>query len=110
FLNDGKDGNNSVWISGEKGKGEFTLELPRVETINRVVWARDRQGVYKDRLISKYRIEVSVSGSWEMLASSEDRLPDDPKEREKTVLLSAAEPVEKQEWEALSTRLADLNR
>ena len=76
-----------------------------------MVWARDRQGVYKDRLISKYRIEASVSGSgWEMLASSEDRLPDDPKKREKTMLSSLAEPAEKQEWEALSARLSDLNR
>ena len=110
FLNDGRSGNNSTWVSGEKGQGQFTLELPRVATVHRVVWTRDRQGVYKDRLITGYDIEISLSGeTWERVASSKDRLPHDPKLREKTMLLSAADSTEQQAWKEQSARLSALN-
>ena len=70
------------------------------------MWARDRQGVYKDRLITGYDIEISLSGTtWERVASSKDRLPYDPKEREKVMLLSAADSNEQQEGTEQSARL-----
>jgi mono/diheme cytochrome c family protein len=75
-LNDGRYGNGRSWISNEPGKGWVQVELPRAETIDRVVWGRDREEKYTDRLPTDYRIEVAVeSGRWRLVASSADRLP-----------------------------------
>ena len=73
-LNDGRVGNGRSWISAEKGKGWVRLELPRAAKIDRVVWGRDREGRYRDRLASAYSIEVSLDGTaWSIVASSADR-------------------------------------
>jgi mono/diheme cytochrome c family protein len=75
-LNDGRYGNGRSWISNEAGKGYVQLEFPRVVTIDRVVWGRDRELKYADRLATDYRIEVAVEpGAWRLVASSADRLP-----------------------------------
>jgi hypothetical protein len=73
-INDGKYGNGRSWISNERGKGWVQLELPRVEEIDRVVWGRDREGKFADRLAVRYRIEVAEeAGMWQTVASSDDR-------------------------------------
>ena len=59
FVNDGQYGNSSSWMSSEVGKGAVTITLPRVETIERIVWGRDRQGQFTDRLATQYRIEIA---------------------------------------------------
>ncbi|MEN9603292.1 MAG: hypothetical protein RIS56_2898, partial [Verrucomicrobiota bacterium] len=59
-LNDGRPGNTRSWISSEAGKGWVQLEFPKAERIGRVVWGRDREGNFKDRLITQYRIEVAT--------------------------------------------------
>ena len=75
-VNDGKYGNGRSWISNEAGVGWVEIELPRVETIDRIEWARDREGRYKDRLATQYKIEAAVEpGHWKPIASSDDRLP-----------------------------------
>lgn len=82
FLNDGKYGNSRSWMSNEKGGGSVTVELPEEEMIERVVWGRDREGKFKDRLATNYRIEVaSAKGDWKTVADSSDRLPFDPKKK-----------------------------
>src|SRR6185503_10343950 len=44
--------------------------------IERIVWGRDRNGVYCDRLAVKYKIEVAAEeGKWDLVASSQDRAP-----------------------------------
>ena len=76
-VNDGLYGNDRSWISNERGKGWVQLEFPRTETIDRVVWSRDRDNVprYNDRLPTNYKIEVSTDGqNWKPVASSADRL------------------------------------
>jgi hypothetical protein len=76
YLNDGQVGNSRSWISNEPGKGWVLIELPSTETINRVVWGRDRQHQFKDRLANDYRVEVSVDGKhWTTVAGSWDRVP-----------------------------------
>ena len=41
-----------------------------------MVWGRDREGNFKDRLTTRYRIEVATEpGVWKTVASSEDRTP-----------------------------------
>jgi glucose/arabinose dehydrogenase len=61
-LNDGKLGNNNSWISSERGGGWAQLEFPEAVEMRKIVWARDRTGICKDRLASAYRIEVSMDG------------------------------------------------
>ncbi|MDR3636313.1 MAG: PSD1 and planctomycete cytochrome C domain-containing protein [Isosphaeraceae bacterium] len=73
-LNDGRYGNGRSWISRVARKGWAQIELPRVETIDRIVWGRDRDGVYQDRVPSEYYIEVAKTpGDWHVVASSGDR-------------------------------------
>ncbi|MCZ6795609.1 MAG: DUF1553 domain-containing protein, partial [Planctomycetota bacterium] len=75
-IGDGRHGNDHSWISGEPGKGRVEIELAEVSRVGRIVWARDRQGKYKDRLATRYRIEVARErGDWTTVASSDDRLP-----------------------------------
>ncbi|MEO8498356.1 MAG: DUF1549 domain-containing protein, partial [Planctomycetota bacterium] len=75
-INDGKYGNGRSWISNEAGAGWIEIELPSVATIDRIEWARDREGRFKDRLATRYKIEVAVApGDWKLIASSDDRLP-----------------------------------
>jgi hypothetical protein len=85
FINDGKYGNASSWISSEKGAGWAQLELPEATRIHRVVWSRNRDAQdqrFKDRLATGYRIEVSLDGqAWTKVASSDDRLTSAYKDR-----------------------------
>jgi hypothetical protein len=75
-LNDSKHGNSRSWISNERGKGWVELEFPVAVTIDRIVWGRDLEQKYADRLATDYRIEASVEpGEWVLIASSLDRRP-----------------------------------
>ncbi len=75
-LNDGKFGNSWSWISNEGGRGWVQLEFPKVERLERVVWGRDREGAFGDRLATKYRIEAARDfNTWQQVASSDDREP-----------------------------------
>jgi hypothetical protein len=73
-IHDGKYGNSWSWISNEPGKGWVQIELPSVTQIDRIVWGRDREEKYKDRLAIEYKIEVAVEPErWQVVASSVDR-------------------------------------
>lgn len=73
-INDGRYGNSRSWISNEVGRGWVQIEFTEPATIDRIVWARDREGKFKDRLATRYRIEVAVTpGEWIAVASSDDR-------------------------------------
>jgi Protein of unknown function (DUF1549)/Protein of unknown function (DUF1553)/Planctomycete cytochrome C len=75
-LVDGRYGNSRSWISNQSGKGWVVVELPEVARIDRVVWARDREGKFSDRLPLQYRIEVATElGKWQVVAMSADRAP-----------------------------------
>lgn len=75
-VNDGRYGNSRSWISNEPAKGWVQIELPRTMSIDRIVWARDREGKFNDRLATNYRIDVAVEpGAWHGVATSRDRLP-----------------------------------
>ncbi len=74
FLNDGRYGNSRSWMGSEIGKGWVELEFGQEETIERVVWGRDREGKFTDRLAINYRIEVGGSdGKWTLVADAGDR-------------------------------------
>lgn len=75
-LNDGRYGNGASWISNEPGTGWARIEFPKVTSIQRVVWGRDRESKYTDRLAMAYKIEVSIDGmAWTAVSSSERRVP-----------------------------------
>jgi len=75
-INDGKYGNSHSWISNSVGAGWVQFELAKSETIERIEWARDREGKFADRLALKYRIEVALEpGAWRTVVSSDDRAP-----------------------------------
>jgi hypothetical protein len=73
-VNDGITGNPRSWISNTAGEGWVRIHFPSRVTIQRVVWSRARDGVFKDRLATAYRIEAETGdGDWTTVARSEDR-------------------------------------
>lgn len=75
-INDGRPGNSRSWISSEAGRGWVQLEFAQQQTIDRIVWGRDREGHFKDRLAIRYRIEAGLTtNAWQVIASSDDRQP-----------------------------------
>jgi hypothetical protein len=75
-INDGHYGNGKSWISNQAGRGWVQIELPEITVIDRIVWGRDRDGKFKDRLAHHYQIEVALEpGQWRTVASSDDRVP-----------------------------------
>lgn len=84
-VNDGQYGNGRSWISNESGRGWVQIEFPDVESIDRIVWSRDREEPprYDDRIATDYSVEVSEDGDhWRLVASSIDRhIRDDVNEK-----------------------------
>ncbi len=79
-INDGRYGNSRSWMSNEKGKGWVMLEFADEHKIERVVWGRDRQSKFTDRLPLEYVIEVAdATGKWQVVADSTDRKKYDAK-------------------------------
>lgn len=73
-LNDGLYGNARSWMSDVKTDGWVALEFPEEQLIERVVWGRDREGKFTDRLATSYVIEVAgAAGEWRTIADSSDR-------------------------------------
>ncbi len=104
YLTDGKYGNGRSWISNRVGRGRVTVELPDAVSIDRIVWSRDRDGKYLDRMPTRYRIDVSTDGeSWQVVASSDDRLPVGSKASVQPVGLT--EPEQKR-WQNLTAHTA----
>ena len=76
FINDGRYGNSRSWMSNEPGGGWAVLEFMNEEDISRVVWSRDRESQFEDRLPTEYRIEVAgAADNWRLVADSSDRRP-----------------------------------
>jgi hypothetical protein len=98
-INDGRYGNSRSWISDSAGRGWVELKLSKPETIDRLVWSRDREEKFTDRLPTAYRIEVTdESGAWRTVATHEDRRPylanEKPNGRPATFGLSEMETCE----------------
>jgi hypothetical protein len=73
-VNDGAVGNSRSWISNEPGKGWVQLEFRQPTEIQRIVWSRDREQKYADRLAKRYKIEIATNtNDWRLIASSDDR-------------------------------------
>lgn len=61
YLHDGRPGNASSWMSDEPGRGSVLFELPKAGWIDKIVWSRDREGNFTDRLATAYTIEAGES-------------------------------------------------
>jgi mono/diheme cytochrome c family protein len=100
-LNDGQNGNSRSWISNSPGKGSVTLSWPQAVTIDRVIWGRDREEAYRDRLPIEYELEAALEpGRWQVVASSRDRVP----------FASQAEPSPGQSMASLDQERASLRK
>lgn len=76
FVNDGRYGNSRSWLGNEAGHGWVELTFAKPQLIERVVWSRDREGPFEDRLPIDYRLEVSESvagDAWRTVADASDR-------------------------------------
>jgi hypothetical protein len=75
-INDGRYGNDYSFINNGKSDGWVQLEFARPQLIDRLTWARDRTGKYKDRLAVRYTISVGMNtNDWTVVATERDRLP-----------------------------------
>ncbi|QDU19961.1 DUF1549 and DUF1553 domain-containing protein [Urbifossiella limnaea] len=105
-LTDGRYGNGRSWISSTP-RGWVEVEFADVAKIDRVVWARDREGKFADRLPTRYRIDVSADrAAWVVVASSDDRLPVGDKSTAPPALAAA----QLLEWANLSRQRDDVRK
>lgn len=73
-LNDGKAGNSRSWISDGDHSGWVMITFPKNVTISRIVWGRDRNDRFTDRLATDYRFEAETApDTWTVVSSSTDR-------------------------------------
>jgi hypothetical protein len=57
-IHDGLYGNSYSWMSDRAGQGWVQFELPEVAEVASVVWSRDREGQFEDRLPTLFSLEV----------------------------------------------------
>lgn len=68
-LNDGLYGNDHSWIAAGTRNEWVQIELPGIMSVARVVFSRDREGHYQDRLPAAVEIRVSLDAvEWETVA------------------------------------------
>ncbi|MHC4170962.1 MAG: discoidin domain-containing protein, partial [Planctomycetota bacterium] len=80
-LNDGLYGNDHSWIAAGTRNEWAQIEFPAEVTIARVVFSRDRNGRYHDRIPVSIEIRVSADGTnWRTVARSSafPTLPEGP--------------------------------
>ncbi len=109
-INDGMQGNGHSWISSTPGNGWVEIDFREKVRIARIVWSRDREGRFADRVATQYKIDAAAEpGKWTTVASSDDRLPFSGKEDSNAFLakLSANDAAAARK---LQTELADLKQ
>ena len=80
-LNDGLYGNSHSWIAAGTRNEWAQIELPETVPVARVVFSRDRDGRFFDRMPARIEIQVSLDGSnWQQVAkrSAFPIPPDEP--------------------------------
>ena len=81
-LNDGKHQNAHSWIAADT-KGEWAqVELAAPAKVRRVVFSRDRDGTYKDRMPTDFSVQLSLDGkAWttvKIVTARDDVVVDEP--------------------------------
>ena len=68
-LNDGLYGNEHSWIAAGLTEEWAQIELPRKARVGRIVFSRDREGRYRDRVPEAFEVQVSLNGrEWTTVA------------------------------------------
>jgi len=62
-LNDGEYGNARSWIPATTGEEWAQIELPAAATVAKVVFSRDRNRQYGDRIPTQFEIRLSLDGN-----------------------------------------------
>ena len=110
-INDGHAGNSRSWISNTEGTGWVQLEFDKSETVNRIEWARDREGRFKDRVPIGYRIELSDDGEhWSEVSSHRDRRKSPGKDFDHETLLGLLPTEDTARGWQLRSEIAHLQR
>ena len=61
-LNDGKYGNRQSWIAATSGEEWAQIDLPQAVKVASVVFSRDREGRFRDRMPLNVEVQVSTDG------------------------------------------------
>ena len=61
-LNDGQYGNSHSWIAAGAAEQWAQIELPEATKVDKVVFSRDREGSYRDRVPVHFEIRISLNG------------------------------------------------
>lgn len=61
-LNDGLYGNAHSWIAGAAGEQWAQIELPQAVPVTKIVFSRDRDGHYRDRMPLTFAVQLSLDG------------------------------------------------
>ena len=61
-LNDGLYGNAHSWIAGGTGDEWVQIELPQPAPVAKVVFSRDREGQFSDRVPVTFEVRLSLDG------------------------------------------------
>ncbi len=80
-LNDGLYGNSHSWIAASSRNEWAQIELPQPRAVSRIVFSRDREEQFADRLPGAVEVRLSDDGqNWRSVASLDDGdlLPDGP--------------------------------
>jgi mono/diheme cytochrome c family protein len=105
-LNDGKYGNSHSWIADTSDTGWVEVELPAEVRISQVIWGRDRQQQFRDRVAANYRVEVAVErDQWQLVASAADRQPYGGDSSDAYAFLERLPPEQKAAAEAVRDEL-----
>jgi hypothetical protein len=77
FVHDGQPGNERSWMSSTTGGGWVEIRFAEPAMVDRIVWARDRKGVYADRTAIDYSVELAdgPDAPLEKVADPSDRQP-----------------------------------
>ena len=108
-LNDGLTGNDHSWISNS-GTGWVQIDLPKLGKIQRIVWSRDRLEKFRDRVATKYVIQVAAKPEeWTTVAGSEDHQPFNAAE-DPNAFLSRLSKEDAEAARSLQSQLAEVRR
>lgn len=103
---DGRYGNSRSWIARDVGRGRVEIAFAKPVAIDRLVWGRDREGQFTDRLATRYRIDVSLDGrDWTVVASSDDR---SEATKDAPAMPPGLTAIGKRSWRMAASRIANL--
>jgi hypothetical protein len=109
-INDGRTGNDRSWISNTAGRGWVQIDLPAKTRIARIVWGRDREGRFTDRVATQYKIEAAAEpDQWKTVASSDNRQPFNAK-ADPSAFLAQLSPPDAEAARKVQAEIADLKK